>query len=98
MRHVLIGLALASLISGTAAAQSAANRPADGPLEVKPIAPQSDSVDSQPILTKIESVGYTHVTDLTRDSTGLWHAHAIRDNEPVDISIDKGGRIKPEIR
>jgi hypothetical protein len=50
------------------------------------------------IRSKIERVGYTDVTGLARDSLGIWHAHAIRNNEAVDITVDKGGRIKPEAR
>jgi hypothetical protein len=98
MRPTLIGLCLAAVVSGTAVAQTSPNRPPDDPLAVKPIPPRSATVDSDMIRSKIERIGYSKVTDLTRDSTGVWHAHAVRDNEPVDLAIDKGGRIKPELR
>jgi hypothetical protein len=96
MRQILIGLMLAAIASSTAAAQTPAGRPTDDPLAVKPIAASHETADSDVIRSKIERIGYAHVTDLTRDSTGIWHAHAIRDDQPVAITVDKGGRIKPE--
>jgi hypothetical protein len=96
MRQILVSLMLAAAASGTAAAQTPAGRPTDDPLAVKPVPASSETSRSDVIRSKIERIGYTHVTDLTRDSTGIWHAHAIRDDQPVAIAVDKGGRIKPE--
>jgi hypothetical protein len=47
------------------------------------------------IRSKIERMGYTDVVDLARDSTGIWHARAKKGTETVDVTVDKGGRIKP---
>ena len=96
MRQILIGLMLAGIASGTAAAQTPASRPTDDPLAVKPVTASSETSSADVIRSKIERIGYAHVTDLTRDSTGIWHAHAIRDDQPVAIAVDKGGRIKPD--
>jgi hypothetical protein len=98
MKHILIGLCLAAIVCGAASAQTPPDRPAVDPLAVKPISPRSSTADGDMMRSKIERIGYSNVTDLTRDSTGLWHAHAIRDNEPVELIVDKGGRIKPELR
>jgi riboflavin biosynthesis pyrimidine reductase len=88
----------ACIAAGGAAAQTPSQRPADDPLSVKPISPQTQTTDMEMIRARIERIGYSNVTGLSRDSLGVWHAHAMRNNEPVDIIVDKGGRIKPEAR
>ncbi len=98
MKSFLTGLALVCIVVGVAAAQTPSQRPTDDPLAVKPISPQTQTTGAEMIRSKIERIGYTDVTDLSRDSLGVWHAHAIRNNEAVDITVDKGGRIKPEAR
>jgi hypothetical protein len=35
---------------------------------------------------------------LSRDSTGIWHARAKSGTETVDVTVDKGGRIKPGLQ
>jgi hypothetical protein len=93
MKLVLGCIALAAM-AGTAWAQ-AGHRPTDDPLAVKPIASQAQTTDTDVIRSKIERMGYSDVTDLTRDSTGLWHAKAKKGTEFVEVTVDKGGRIKP---
>jgi hypothetical protein len=58
----------------------------------------AQTIDSDTIRTKIERAGYTEVTDLSRDSMGVWRARAIEGDGAVDIAVDKGGRIKSERR
>jgi hypothetical protein len=31
--------------------------------------------------------------DLSRDRSGVWHAHVIRNKVEIAVSVDKGGRI-----
>jgi hypothetical protein len=50
------------------------------------------------IRAKILQAGYTDVTDLSRDSLGVWRARARKANATVDVIVDKGGRIKVEPR
>ena len=97
MKSLLMAFA-ACIAAGGAAAQTPSQRPADDPLSVKPISPQTQTTDVEMIRARIERIGYSNVTGLSRDSLGVWHAHAMRNNEPVDIIVDKGGRIKPEAR
>jgi hypothetical protein len=93
MKAILTYIAFAAM-SGTALAQTA-QRPADDPLSVKPIAARAQTTDTDMIRSKIERMGYTDVVDLSRDSTGIWHARARKGTESVDVTVDKGGRIKP---
>ena len=93
MKAILTYIAFAAM-AGTALAQTG-QRPADDPLSVKPIASQVQTTDTDMIRSKIERMGYTDVVDLSRDSTGIWHARAKKGTESVDVTVDKGGRIKP---
>jgi hypothetical protein len=81
------------MAAGMALAQTG-QRPADDPLAVKPITSEASTTDTDMIRSKIERMGYTDVTGLSRDSIGVWRAKAKRGAETVDITVDKGGRIK----
>jgi hypothetical protein len=93
MKDILTYIAFAAM-AGTALAQTQ-QRPANDPLSVKPIASQVQTTDTDMIRSKIERLGYTDVVDLSRDSTGVWHARAKKGTETLDVIVDKGGRIKP---
>jgi len=89
------------MLAGSAFAQVSGqtSRPAADPLAVTPISPsQSTAGDADMIRTKIEQAGYTDVTDLSRDSVGVWRARARKGGDVVGVVVDKGGRIKPEAR
>jgi hypothetical protein len=94
MKAILKGIAVAA-VAGAAAAQTD-QRPASDPLSVKPITSEAHTTDRDTVRSKIERKGYTDVVDLVRDSTGVWHARAKKGSETVDLTVDKGGRIKPE--
>ena len=96
MKAILTYIAFAAM-AGTALAQTG-QRPADDPLSVKPIASQVQTTDTDMIRSKIERMGYTDVVDLSRDSTGFWHARAKKGTETLDVIVDKGGRIKPGLQ
>lgn len=87
--------AAAAFLAGSALAQTSQSPPTD-PLSVKPVPSQAQSPESAPIRTKIEQAGYTDVTDLARDSMGIWRARARKGNDTVEVVVDKGGRIKGE--
>ena len=88
MKAILTYIAFAAM-AGTALAQ-AEQRPADDLLSVKPIASQAQTTDPDMIRSKIERMGYTDVVDLSRDSTGIWHARAKRGTETIDAESSKG--------
>jgi len=93
MKAILTYIAFAAM-AGTALAQTE-QRPVDQPHSVKPIDSQAQTTDTDMIRSKIERMGYTDVVDLSRDSTDIWHARAKKGTESVDVTVDKGGRIKP---
>ena len=94
MKALPISAALV-IAAGVALAQTG-QRPAGDPLAVKPITSEASTTDTDMIRSKIERMGYTDVTGLSRDSLGVWRAKAKRGTETVDVTVDKGGRIKTE--
>jgi len=83
------------MATGMALAQTD-QRPATDPLAVKPITSEASTTDTDMIRSKIERMGYTDVSGLSRDSLGVWRAKAKRGAATVDVTVDKGGRIKTE--
>src|SRR4029434_3592107 len=94
MKALSVSAALV-MVAGTALAQSD-QRPADAPPAIKPITSEAKTTDTDMIRSKIERMGFTNVPSLSRDSLGVWRAKAKRGAETVDITVDKGGRIKTE--
>ena len=94
MKALSVSAALV-VAAGTALAQTD-QRPATDPLAVKPITSEASTTDTDMIRSKIERMGYTDVSGLSRDSLGVWRAKAKRGTETVDVTVDKGGRIKTE--
>lgn len=45
---------------------------------------------------RIESSGYSNVTDLSKDSYGIWHAKAEKLGMPVTVSLDTRGNVKSD--
>jgi len=41
----------------------------------------------------IQSAGFNSVSQLTRSPDGTWHAHALKNNAKVDVSLDRAGRV-----
>ena len=58
-------------------------RPAEAPLAVKPIPSEASTTDTDMIRSKIERMGYTDVSGLSRDSLGVWRAKAKRGTQTV---------------
>lgn len=86
-RRFLAGLSTLA-VAGDAAAQTPES------LAVTPIRPDAQSEEAALMRQKIERAGYTDVETLARDSTGTWRGRAKRGDRPVEVVVDKGGRIK----
>lgn len=91
MKPACAVIAVALLATGSALAQE---RPAADPLAVKPVPSQTQTTEADSIRAKIEQAGYTDVTDVSRDSMGVWRARGRKGGDVVDILVDKGGRVK----
>ena len=97
MKPMLAGLVIAAAIAGSAFAQTESRPPAD-PLAVKPVPPQAQTIDTDVIRTKIERAGYTEVSELARDTGGVWRGRAKKGDDAVEVIVDKGGRVKASPR
>ncbi len=94
MKLAIAGVTAMTILVGGAWAQTPERQPPADPLKVTPIPSEAQVVKVDAIRTNIEQAGYTEVTDLVRDSSGVWRARAKKDDEAVDVIVDKGGRIK----
>jgi opacity protein-like surface antigen len=43
--------------------------------------------------SRIEQLGYTNVTGLTKDTNGIWRGKATKDGQAQDLSLDFRGNI-----
>ena len=82
MKTTLLTLGLISLLAGSATAQTVTGEASHAP----PAAAAT-------IRSRLEAWGYGEVKDLSRDRTGGWHAHVVRNHVEIAVSVDKGGRI-----
>jgi len=77
MKHHLFTFCLVSMLTGLSGPQAGL----------------AQDPSAAAIKSRIEAWGYGDVKDLLRDRTGGWHAHVVRNNVEIAVSVDKGGRI-----
>jgi hypothetical protein len=83
------------------AAAAACSPPAEAPPPVEPAAiapapapaPVVDSLTEAEARTRIESAGYTNVTGLTQDTSGVWTATGTQNGASVNVMIDEAGNV-----
>lgn len=103
MRSTLIIAAITSLAIASASAQNQ-NEPANqgpGNPAVKttegnnPGAPVvgSNSFTEGQAKARIESRGYSNVTNLMKDNAGVWRGKAQKDQKSLDVSLDFQGNV-----
>lgn len=89
----LAGLAAAGALVGCSGPQG---EDAEGVGETTPPAPvEAASPRSEEDLARrrIEGAGYTDVTGLAMDQTGVWRGSANRDGRPVVVTVDPAGTV-----
>jgi hypothetical protein len=89
VKHNLIAF---GLISALISSQASVAQDSSASYTVNSASP-SDANPAAAIKSRIEAWGYGSVKDLSGDRTGGWHAHVIRNNVEIAVSVDKGGRI-----
>jgi hypothetical protein len=101
-RHTLIVItAIASLTAGAAYAQYNASPSASSPSATAPAAGAEHATTSDTgaaitetqAKTKIEDQGFTNVSELKKDSKGMWMAKAMKNGKSVQLSMDTSGKI-----
>jgi hypothetical protein len=100
MRTYLAIAAAAAMISGTAMAQPA-NRDANTPAVNTPNTPPnpgapvagSNSFTEGQAKSRIESNGFSNVSELRKDDQGVWRGKAMKDGKSVTVSLDFQGNV-----
>jgi hypothetical protein len=100
MRLILTIALVAAAISTVAIAQPA-NRDANTPAVNTPNSPPNpgapvagaNSFTEGQAKSRIESSGYTNVSELRKDDQGVWRGKAMKDGKAVSISLDFQGNV-----
>jgi putative membrane protein len=71
-----------------ALAQTASQKPAD-----KAPAAGANSFTESQARSRIESAGYSRVTNLKKDDQGIWRGTATRDGKQVPVALDFRGNV-----
>lgn len=111
MRRLVVSVALATLLAGTAHAQFGAVGSAVESVGHAAGSAVQSGVDAvkegtgavtgtitgeRDAKARIEASGYSNVTDLSKDSYGVWHAKAQKLGMPVTVSLDIRGNVKTD--
>ncbi|HEX3861095.1 MAG TPA: hypothetical protein VHY35_05330 [Stellaceae bacterium] len=103
-KSVLFGVALAFAATGAMAqtppaqngpgnsavnTQNSPNRQADAPVK------GSNSFTETEAKSRIAKQGFTDISDLKKDSAGVWRGHAMKAGQRVDVSLDFQGNVVP---
>ncbi len=51
------------------------------------------SAEGSYVKSVIYGAGFTAVSDMARGPDGTWHAHAMKNNAPVDVTVDRAGHV-----
>jgi|ERR1700679_2521868 len=101
MRHIVLTTAAFSLFASVAFAQ---NTPAQSGPQNPAVKSTSENNSSTPVagansftkseaMKQIEARGYTHVTRLRKDNTGVWRGMATKDGANGPVSVDYQGNV-----
>jgi hypothetical protein len=99
MRLIVLTAALGLCASAAFAQDTAPNGPANAAVKgmhdnnsSTPVAGANSFTRTQ-AMKQIQAKGYTHVTKLTRDKSGVWRGMATKDGQSGPISVDYQGNV-----
>jgi hypothetical protein len=101
MRHIVRIAAAFGLIASVAFAQ---NMPAQSGPQNPAVKSTNENNASAPVagansftkgeaMKQIEAKGYTHITKLKKDQSGVWRGMAMKDGQKGQISVDYQGNV-----
>jgi hypothetical protein len=70
----------------------AVNTPNSPPNPGAPVAGANSFTEGQ-AKSRIEDNGFKNVSDLRKDDAGVWRGKAMRDNKPVNVTVDFQGNV-----
>ena len=99
--RLILTMALVAAAISTAAMAQPANRDANTPAVNTPNSPPNpgapvagaNSFTEGQAKSRIESSGYTNISELRKDDQGVWRGKAIKDGQAVSISLDFQGNV-----
>ena len=105
MRNSLIVAAVLALVATGAVAQSqnppANNAPQNSAINssdssnrqaTAPVAGRNSFTEGE-AKSRIEKMGFSNVSNLKKDDTGVWRGRATKDGKTVDVSLDYQGNV-----
>ena len=103
MRSGILIAATASLLATEAFAQSGTMPAQDSPSNPA-MHTDGNNTSSMPVAgansftmgeakSRIEGKGYSHVSHLKKDASGVWRGKAMKDGSTVDVSLDFQGNV-----
>lgn len=84
---------LGASVAATTAVHAQPSRPAPVGNPKGIMASWTPSAEQSYAKAAIQSAGFNSVSELTRSQDGTWHAHALKNNAKVDVSLDRAGRV-----
>jgi hypothetical protein len=99
--RLILTMALVAAAISTAAMAQPANRDANTPAVNTPNSPPNpgapvagaNSFTEGQAKSRIESSGYTNISELRKDDQGVWRGKAMKDGKAVSISLDFQGNV-----
>ena len=99
--RLILTMALVAAAISTAAMAQPANRDANTPAVNTPNSPPNpgapvagaNSFTEGQAKSRIESRGYTNISELRKDDQGVWRGKAMKDGQAVSISLDFQGNV-----
>ena len=99
--RLILTMALVAAAISTAAMAQPANRDANTPAVNTPNSPPNpgapvagaNSFTEGQAKSRIESSGYTNISELRKDDQGVWRGKAMKNGKSVSISLDFQGNV-----
>ena len=104
MRSLLISAAMLGMLASAAQAQTQNAPPANSGPNNSAVNPPGPTVPGAPVAgansftegqakSRIESNGYSNVSELKKDDSGIWRGKAMKDGKAVNVTLDFQGNI-----
>ena len=102
MRNSLVIAAILAFAAGGALAQTGNPPPQNGPQNsainsstkaVEAPVKGRNSFTEGEAKSRIEKAGYSNISGLKKDDSGIWRGRAVKDGQSVDVSLDYQGNV-----
>ena len=102
MRLMALAISAALLAASTAIADPAQSGPQNPAIKTDsgnnsdaPVKGANSYTESE-AKSRIEAMGYSHVSGLKKDGNGVWRAKATKDGQSMQVSLDYQGNVNAD--